>query len=136
MGERERGYLVPKIRELKVTLKDRSKSVEERRFALRFLVHLVEDLHMPMHVGENHDKGGNQLQVRFFDRGSNLHRVWDTGIIIAGAAERGPMARRPDRHGHARGPGGRSEGLGRGLGDRDACWRPGKPTRTRRRASG
>jgi nuclease S1 len=47
----------------------------------RFLVHLIEDLHMPMHVGENHDKGGNTLQVRFFDQGSNLHSVWDNGII-------------------------------------------------------
>ena len=36
----EKGYLVPKIRELRAVLKDRSKSVEERRFALRFLVHL------------------------------------------------------------------------------------------------
>jgi nuclease S1 len=44
-------------------------------------VHLVEDLHMPLHVGENHDKGGNQLQVRFFDRGSDRHRVRDSGII-------------------------------------------------------
>src|SRR5262249_28191973 len=77
----EKGYLVPKIRELRVTLKDRSKSVEERRQALRFLVHFVEDLHMPLHVGENHDRGGNSLQVRWFDQGSNLHRVWDSGII-------------------------------------------------------
>jgi nuclease S1 len=44
-------------------------------------VHLVEDLHQPLHVGENHDKGGNNLQVRWFDRGSNLHRVWDSGIL-------------------------------------------------------
>ena len=29
---------------------------------------------MPLHVGENHDQGGNDTQVRFFDRGSNLHR--------------------------------------------------------------
>ena len=49
-------------------------------------MHLVEDLHMPLHVGENHDKGGNKLQVRFFDRGSNLHRVWDSGIITPGAS--------------------------------------------------
>ena len=85
-----KGFLVPKIRELKATLKDPSKPVEERRFALRFLVHLVEDLHMPLHVGENHDKGGNTLQVRWFDRGSNLHRVWDSGIIDhAGRGEDG-----------------------------------------------
>jgi hypothetical protein len=76
-----KGYIVPKIRELQVVLKDRSKPVEERRQALRFLVHLVQDLHMPLHVGENHDKGGNDLQVRWYDRGSNLHRVWDSGII-------------------------------------------------------
>jgi nuclease S1 len=44
-------------------------------------VRLDENLHMPLHVGENHDKGGNNLQVRFFDRGSNLLRVWDSEII-------------------------------------------------------
>jgi hypothetical protein len=84
------GYLVPKIRELRVTLKDRSKPVEERRFALRFLVHLVEDLQTPMHVGENHDRGDNDLQLRWYDRGSNLLRIWDLGIIEhAGRGEDG-----------------------------------------------
>jgi hypothetical protein len=88
-----KGFIVPKIRELKATLKDRSKSVEERRFALKFLVHLVRDLHMPMHVGDNHDKGGNDTQVRWFDRGSNMHRVWDSGIIDhAGRGEDGWLA--------------------------------------------
>jgi hypothetical protein len=88
-----KGCIVPKIRELRAVLKDRSRPVEERRFALRFLVHLVEDLHMPLHVGENHDKGGNDLQVRWFDRGSNLHRVWDSGIIDhAGRGEDGRLA--------------------------------------------
>src|SRR5262245_26454191 len=46
-----KGFIVPKIRELRAVLKDRSRPVEERRQALRFLVHLVEDLHMPLHVG-------------------------------------------------------------------------------------
>ncbi len=32
-------------------------------------------------VGEKHDRGGNDLQVRWFTRRSNLHRVWDSGII-------------------------------------------------------
>jgi hypothetical protein len=36
---------------------------------------------MPMHVGENGDKGGNLTQVRFFDRGTNMHRLWDSQII-------------------------------------------------------
>ena len=48
---------------------------------LRFLIHCGEDMHMPMHVGDSHDKGGNRTQVRFYDRGSNMHRLWDTDMI-------------------------------------------------------
>jgi nuclease S1 len=58
------GCVVDKINEFKVTLKDKTKSVEDRRFALRFLIHCVEDMHMPMHVGDNHDRGGNDSQAR------------------------------------------------------------------------
>jgi hypothetical protein len=84
------GYIVPKIRELRLVLKDRFRPVEERRQALRFLVHLIQDLHMPLHVGDHGDRGGNDTQVRWFDRGSNMHRVWDSGIIDhAGRGEAG-----------------------------------------------
>jgi S1/P1 Nuclease len=44
-------------------------------------LHCIEDLHMPLHVGDNKDKGGNLTQVRWYDRVSNMHRVWDSGII-------------------------------------------------------
>src|SRR5262249_55712110 len=70
-----------KIHEFRAILKDPKRSVEDRRFALRFLVHLVGDLHQPLHVGDNHDRGGNDTQVRWFDQGSNMHRVRDSGII-------------------------------------------------------
>ncbi len=36
---------------------------------------------MPCHVGDNHDRGGNHTQVRFFDRGMNMHSLWDGGMI-------------------------------------------------------
>ncbi len=75
------GCVVDKINEFRMTLKDKSKSVEDRRFALRFLIHCVEDMHMPMNVGDNHDRGGNDTQVRSFDRGMNLHSLWDGGMI-------------------------------------------------------
>jgi S1/P1 Nuclease len=75
------GCVVDKINQFRLVVNDKSKSIEERRFALRFLIHCIEDLHMPMHVGENHDRGGNDLQVRFFDRGTNMHSLWDTGIL-------------------------------------------------------
>jgi hypothetical protein len=45
------------------------------------LVHLVGDIHQPLHVGRGDDKGGNDFQVRWFKNGSNLHRVWDSGMI-------------------------------------------------------
>jgi nuclease S1 len=77
----ERGYVVDKIHDFKVIVKDPARSLEERRFALRFLIHCIEDLHMPMHVGDNNDKGGNRTQVRFFDEGTNMHRLWDSQII-------------------------------------------------------
>ena len=77
----KKGFIVDKIAEFRAILKDPSKPVEERRLALRFIVHLVGDIHQPLHVGDNHDRGGNDTQVRWFDRGSNMHRVWDSGII-------------------------------------------------------
>jgi nuclease S1 len=77
----KKGCVVDKINELRRVVNDKTKTVQERRFALRFLIHCIEDLHMPLHVGDNHDRGGNDTQVRWFDEGSNMHRVWDSGIM-------------------------------------------------------
>lgn len=55
----------------------------ERAKALRFLVHLVGDAHQPLHSGFADDRGGNSFQVQAFGRGSNLHAVWDSGLIAA-----------------------------------------------------
>lgn len=49
--------------------------------ALKYLVHLVADVHQPLHAGMAEDKGGNTYQVQAFSRGSNLHAVWDSGLI-------------------------------------------------------
>jgi len=73
--------MVDKINEFRLVIKDTSKSIEERRFALHFLIHCIQDLHMLMHVGDNHDRGGNDTQVRWFDIGTNMHRLWDSDII-------------------------------------------------------
>jgi len=53
----------------------------ERAEALRFLLHLIGDLHQPLHVADNQDKGGNDTQVRLADRGTNLHKAWDGEMI-------------------------------------------------------
>lgn len=49
--------------------------------ALAFLVHLVGDIHQPLHVGKNKDSGGNKISVLFFSEQTNSHSVWDTKII-------------------------------------------------------
>lgn len=58
-------------------------SIEDEAFTLKCLIHLVADIHQPLHVGNGTDRGGNDTEVEYFWRNSNLHRVWDTGIIDA-----------------------------------------------------
>lgn len=53
----------------------------ERLAALKWVIHLVGDIHQPLHVGLANDKGGNLFQLRAFGRGSNLHAVWDGELI-------------------------------------------------------
>jgi hypothetical protein len=62
-------------------LADRSQSDAVRREALKFVVHFVGDVHQPLHAGYRDDKGGNIYQVQFQGKGSNLHRVWDSGML-------------------------------------------------------
>lgn len=83
------GTIVPKIREFRAVVRDRTKPIEQRRRALRFLVHLVEDLHQPLHVGDAGDRGGNELQVRFFRRGTSLHHLWDSLLLEHMARDEG-----------------------------------------------
>jgi hypothetical protein len=80
-NDEEHGCVVDKINEFRKTVKDQTKTIAERRSALRFLLHCVEDLHMPMHVGENRDRGGNETQVVFYDDETNMHRLWDSSMI-------------------------------------------------------
>ena len=49
--------------------------------ALKFLVHFVGDIHQPLHVSHAKDKGGNDIKVEFFHDRTNLHRLWDSGLI-------------------------------------------------------
>jgi nuclease S1 len=55
----------------------------QRLTALKYLVHLVADVHQPLHAGYFDDRGGNGYQLRAFERGTNLHAVWDSALINA-----------------------------------------------------
>lgn len=63
------------------TLKNDDASREEKQLALRFIVHIIGDLHQPLHAGNGTDRGGNDVKVRFFWEDSNLHRVWDSQML-------------------------------------------------------
>jgi protein-tyrosine-phosphatase len=56
-------------------------SDESRLKALKYVVHLVGDVHQPLHAGYLDDKGGNTVQLQAFMRGTNLHALWDSGLI-------------------------------------------------------
>lgn len=80
-------------------LADRTLPARERLQALAFLVHLVGDLHQPLHAGDRGDLGGNRLRVSYGLIPTNLHAAWD-GYV----AERGIST-----------PPGHAEGLLAGL---------------------
>jgi hypothetical protein len=63
------------------TLQDPNASLADKRLALRFIVHLVGDLHQPLHVGKCCDKGGNDVKVTWFGKPTNLHAVWDSQLV-------------------------------------------------------
>jgi hypothetical protein len=54
---------------------------EQRLLALKWLVHLVGDIHQPLHAGYGDDRGGNSYQLQAFGRGTNMHALWDVGLI-------------------------------------------------------
>lgn len=60
-----------------------STSAERRRLALRFSIHILQDLHQPLHAGGRDDRGGNDFKVNFAGRPGNLHRVWDSGLLAS-----------------------------------------------------
>lgn len=67
-------------RELRI-LGDRGRPDAERLVALKFLVHLVGDVHQPLHATPNDDKGGGEVQLAWHGKGRNLHSVWD-GLLL------------------------------------------------------
>ena len=56
-------------------------SADRLRFDVLVLFHLCGDLTQPLHVGYGTDKGGNDYQVQYNGKGTNLHHIWDSEII-------------------------------------------------------
>ena len=75
------GDIVYGIQKSIEVLANEKSSEADKSFYLKLLVHFIGDLHQPLHVGQAEDQGGNRIQVSWFSRNSNLHRVWDSDLI-------------------------------------------------------
>lgn len=65
---------------------DPNRSLEEQAKALRTFTHWITDMHQPLHMGFQVDRGGNDIRVTFFGSATNLHRLWDT-VLLRGMDE-------------------------------------------------
>ena len=76
-----KGDVVTAVNAIVERLKSGELTREEERAELMMLIHLVGDMHCPMHVGHKSDRGGNGTQVTYFGKSKNLHSVWDSDIV-------------------------------------------------------
>ena len=76
-----KGDLVTGIEYCKKIIQDENASDDDRAFYLKLLVHLIGDMHQPMHIGRKEDKGGNDIKLKWHYKDTNLHRVWDSDMI-------------------------------------------------------
>jgi hypothetical protein len=80
-SEPEGDCVIAAIERFRGVLADAGRPAAERTDALKFLVHFVGDLHQPLHSIDDHDRGGNDVSVTLFGQPTNLHSVWDSGLI-------------------------------------------------------
>ena len=62
-------------------LKKKDLPLEKKQMYLRLVIHLVGDIHQPMHTGRPEDLGGNRVKLFWFGQPTNLHRLWDSDLI-------------------------------------------------------
>ena len=88
-------------------LSDRGRTDAERRDALKYLTHFIADVHQPLHAGYAHDKGGNDAQINWNGRGTNMHTLWDSRMLVStGRLEVDcQVGERPDREQRGQKPG-------------------------------
>jgi hypothetical protein len=76
-----KGDVLAAIEDFYARLGNESLPEDQRREALWFLAHFVVDIHQPLHVGREEDRGGNSIKVRVNGEAMNLHSYWDTGVL-------------------------------------------------------
>ncbi|MEO7292221.1 MAG: S1/P1 nuclease [Ginsengibacter sp.] len=62
-------------------LKNKQLPNDKKAMYLKLLIHIVGDIHQPLHVGHLDDEGGNKIKVTWLGTPTNLHSVWDSKLI-------------------------------------------------------
>lgn len=62
-------------------LKQKSLPTLQKQEYLKLLIHIVGDLHQPMHTGRLEDQGGNKIKLTWFNEPTTLHKLWDEQLI-------------------------------------------------------
>jgi hypothetical protein len=81
VGAPPEGDAYSALKQFAATLQSPTATKEEKQLALRFTVHIIGDLHQPLHVGNGTDRGGNDRKVTFGRDETNLHAVWDGNLV-------------------------------------------------------
>ncbi len=81
VGAPPEGDAVTGLQRFSATVRDPKASLADKQLALRFIIHIVGDLHQPLHSGNGTDRGGNDFPVVFKGEPTNLHSVWDSGLV-------------------------------------------------------
>lgn len=92
------GDALQALNHFRSVLQDPNASRADKQMALRFVVHLVGDLHQPLHVGKCCDKGGNDVKLTWFGKPTNLHAVWDSQLVDEEQLSFTELAAKLERH--------------------------------------
>ncbi len=92
------GDAVVALERFRKVLRNPASSLADRQLALRFIVHIVADLHQPLHAGRPGDRGANEVKVTWFGKPTNLHAVWDSSLVDDQQLSFSELAARLRRH--------------------------------------
>ena len=92
------GDALEALNHFKRVLQDPTADLADKQLALRFVIHIVGDLHQPLHVGKCCDRGGNDVKVTWFGKPTNLHAVWDSALVDDEQLSFSELAAKLERH--------------------------------------
>jgi hypothetical protein len=92
----QRDCMVEGLRWFLSSLADKNAPTIIKRLALRYVAHLVGDMHQPLHAGRAMDRGGTQIAVSYRGQATNLHYFWDTDLVEMEEGSADEVARRLD----------------------------------------